>query len=418
MFGEQGTSPMTLGLMFMILAVIYFGLSYFMYSQVIESKRDLENSQSKALDSNIFYAFVGISLSIFSLAIAFVFSASPAIISIVWLFEASLLYFFYKRTSNIKIFIFAFIMMVIGLIKTLVFVGSLSSGDYVSFIPIAFIFATIVLSLKFLENEKKSIRSFHDAGHIVGIVVVIVALLQIVPSHYGYSVFGLSLFSLVLFVLYSRIFAAQAKYILILILFVLMGSQILQLDMIFRTLERNDMVVYNLLQYLSTLIFAAGLFIFNILAKHYRDKNKIESNFLTTVNIISAMYFFIITTQYVYHLIDKNVFVISIYWGLLAFFFLSRGINKDIVKYRTLGLYILTLAVGKIVLNDIWNGLDNAVMRVVALMFVGGILITVSLLYSKKYGNQLKGEFSLDNLLKEEKGKIISREEGQSIDNK
>ncbi len=413
MFGGQGNSPMTLGLIFLSLALVCFGQSYFMYSAVLKSKRENEESDQKPLDTNIFYTFVGISISIFSLAVAFIFSGSPEIVSIVWLLEASLLYFFYRRTNNIKIFSFAIVIMIIGLTKILSFIDRLSTGDYFSLIPVIIIFASIVLSLKFLENEKRNLRTFHDLGHIVGIVLLIVMLLQIIPSHSGYNTLALALFAIPLFMLYSHIFSAQTKYFLLFYLFVVMGLQVLQLDTIFRYLERSDTEAYKILQHLSTLILAAGIFAFNVLAKHYRERNKIKNDFFTALNIISAIYFFVITTQYVYHLIDKNVFVVSIYWGLLAFFFLTKGINTDTVKYRTLGLYILSLAVAKIVLNDIWNGLDDAVMRVVALMFVGGILITVSLLYSKKYGNQLKGEFSLDNLLKEEKGEIISKEENK-----
>lgn len=410
MFGDNGKSPMTLGLVFVFLALIYFAQSYFIYLRVIESRKQAEDSGKNKLDANIFYTFVALSISIFSLAIAFVFSGSPEIISIVWLLEASILYFFYKRTSNLKIYIFAFVMMVVGLTKILSFIGSIHTGQYSKLIPAIIIFISIVLSLRFLEKEKSNIRSFHDLGHVIGILLVIAMILLVTPTHNGYNTLALAFFSILLFILYSRIFAAQAKYLLLFYLLIVMTMQIMQLDTVFNYLERSGDSVFKILQYLSTIVLASGVFSFNVLAKHYKENNKIERNYYLAINIISSLYLFIITTQYVYHFIDKNIFVIAIYWGLLAFFFLSRGINTDNIKFRTLGLYILTLAVGKIVLNDIWNGLDNAVMRVIALMFVGGILIAVSILYSKKYGNQLKGEFSLDNLLNEEKGKIISSE--------
>jgi len=53
---------------------------------------------------NTFYTFIGISISLFSIAIAFVFSDYPEIISTTWLFEATILFFFYSKNSNKKIF--------------------------------------------------------------------------------------------------------------------------------------------------------------------------------------------------------------------------------------------------------------------------------------------------------------------------
>jgi len=50
---------------------------------------------------------------------------------------------------------------------------------------------------------------------------------------------------------------------------------------------------------------------------------------------------------------------------------------------------------------DIWSGLEGAILRVVALMVVGGVMIIVSVLYSKKYDNDLKGELAVSNLWKQ-----------------
>jgi len=62
---------------------------------------------------NIFYTFIAISISLFSIAIAFVFSDSAEIITTVWLFEATILYFFYSKDSNQKIFWAATILFII-----------------------------------------------------------------------------------------------------------------------------------------------------------------------------------------------------------------------------------------------------------------------------------------------------------------
>jgi uncharacterized membrane protein len=46
---------------------------------------------------NVFYTFIGISVSLFSIAVAFVFSNYPEIITTTWLFEATILYYFYSK---------------------------------------------------------------------------------------------------------------------------------------------------------------------------------------------------------------------------------------------------------------------------------------------------------------------------------
>jgi hypothetical protein len=49
------------------------------------------------------YSYLFISISLFSLSIALVFSNNPEIISTVWLFEATILFYFYHQTKEDKI---------------------------------------------------------------------------------------------------------------------------------------------------------------------------------------------------------------------------------------------------------------------------------------------------------------------------
>ena len=110
------------------------------------------------------------------------------------------------------------------------------------------------------------------------------------------------------------------------------------------------------------------------------------------------MYLFIITTQFVYDLSDNSIFSITIYWSLWAFVYISNGISKDNQTRRTVGLYILAGVILKILLYDVWFGINDAILRVVALMFVGGLMIYISTLYSRKYPGNLLKEFNLSNL--------------------
>ncbi|PLX22216.1 hypothetical protein C0584_00490 [Candidatus Parcubacteria bacterium] len=413
MFGDRALSQMSIGLSYLALAIVYFSISYFVYTVILRANRENENK----ISTNVFYTFVGISISIFSLAIAFIFSTRPEVVSIVWLFEASVLFYFYNKTSNSKIYFSAIILMAIGLAKTASFIFIIRTGAYINLIPLAIIFTSVVLSLKFLEKEERNIRIFHDVAHFIGMTLSVFMLMEIMPKNNGYEILSLALFSLLLFSVYAHVFAGRAKYFLILFLSILMGSQIISLDRNFWIAERDGALSAKLFQYLSTIILVFGVLMFNQIKTYVRDRIKVDSEFFKAVNIIAALYTFIISTQYVYYLVSENIFAVSIYWGIISFVLLARGINEDMIKYRTVGLYVMTLAVSKIVFFDIWNGVADAVMRVIALMVVGGVMITVSTLYSKKYGDQLKGEFSLENLLNEESrreegiGKILSEKE-------
>jgi hypothetical protein len=50
------------------------------------------------------------------------------------------------------------------------------------------------------------------------------------------------------------------------------------------------------------------------------------------------------------------------------------------------------------VLFDIWFVLDSAIIRVVAFLLVGVLMIVISTLYSKKYDGKMKDELHYKNL--------------------
>jgi putative effector of murein hydrolase len=66
-------------------------------------------------------------------------------------------------------------------------------------------------------------------------------------------------------------------------------------------------------------------------------------------------------------------------------------------------LLIITLL--KISFYDIWNNIDNAILGIIAFMFVGGVMIYISTLYSK---NKLsfKEDLLFDIFKKNDENKI------------
>jgi MFS family permease len=405
--GDQDYSQMTLGFSFMALAVIYFFITNAVYSKIRYSEKE---EAQPPISGNVFYAYAGISVSLFSLAVAYIFADNPGAVAVIWMFEACLIYYFFQSSKDKILFYFASVLFIIGLFK--IFFGlpdRISEGEYGNLITVFFVFISLAYSLKFIETEKSNLRWLHDAAHAVVIMLLSLMISKVVPHEHGLFIFALSVFSLLLYFLYSSVYSGISKYVLPAFLFIVYLAQILILGDLFSGLENRDLQIFKIFQYAATATFAIGYLFFDRSGRILYEKNQINKHFYAILKIISSIYLFIITTQYVYLLMDKNVFVISIYWGIIAFIFLTKGINKDIIGQRTIGLYILALAVAKVILHDIWTGLDDAVMRVIALMAIGGIMIAISILYSRKYGSRLKGEFALENLFDKTELEILRK---------
>jgi hypothetical protein len=76
-----------------------------------------------------------------------------------------------------------------------------------------------------------------------------------------------------------------------------------------------------------------------------------------------------------------------------------RGISTDHTLLRTVGLYIGTFALVKILFYDLWQDDLGAITRVVALMISGGVMMYLSQLYGKYVSRSWQEEFSLANIV-------------------
>lgn len=398
-FGDANMSKFTLGLAFLGLAMFYLILGFVVFEKLRNRLQSSETNDNKALAKNVVFAFLGVSISLFSLSVAYVFSTSSEIVAVIWLFEASLLFYFYNKTKDAKVYFGGVILMMIGLIKLTILLSLIRAENYLALIPLSVIFISLIASLKFLAFEERPLRYLHDLGHVFGMLLIAGLLMRIIPSHhYGYNFFGLATLSLLLFTAYGLIYSAGLKTFWILSLIPVFIYHIMAVNSIFNHLAFEDMAYLKVLQYVTTFIFAVGVFVYKYLMSENKTSTNYNKSSLRIISVALSFYLFIITSIYIYDLFDNNSFVVTIYWSIRAFISLSHGIKHDLIKFRTIGLYILSLTIGKILLYDVWSGLDNAVMRVFALMLVGGLMIAISLLYTKKYGGHLKGEFNLDNL--------------------
>lgn len=124
------------------------------------------------------------------------------------------------------------------------------------------------------------------------------------------------------------------------------------------------------------------------------NKLNIINNF---IKWFYSLYILIIFSFYINDIFNTT-FAVTIFWWIVASIFLFFGIIKDRIKYRTMWLYLLSLVLIKIFISDLWLWIDDAVSRVLALIVIWILLIIISIQYTKRYWNNLKGEFSLDNL--------------------
>lgn len=401
--GMAGQSKMTIGFSFVLLAIFYFVLGFIFYHILSKTntgqKSDYQiTSMERGRILDGFYSFAGISLSFFSLAIAYIFSNHPEAIASIWIFESTLLFSFYKRSRDVKIYLAGVLLMIVGIVKMVSLLGIVDRGEYIALVPLMIIFAALAAGLKFLESGG-AWRFAHDFFHVVGIVLIGVLFLNIIPSRFGWSFFGTAVFVMILSFFYGWAYTAGIKYFYLFTMGVIFISHVFAIDHILNNLY--GFAYLQILQYFATIIFALSAVVFNYLYQKYQMKDAQVSPVLTILNFETVFYLFVITTQYVYYIFDYNIFSITIYWGLIAFAMLNHGIRDDLIKYRTIGLYILLITSVKILVYDIWSGLQDGMTRVFALIVVGGLMIVISTLYSKKYGGQLKGELNLDNLIKQ-----------------
>jgi hypothetical protein len=389
-FGEKYFSGVTLGLAFLGFALFYFSLGYVSYFILRKCIQEKQEQQLQTSGKNILYSFLGISLSLFSLSVAFVFSKHSEIVSAIWLFEASILFFLFQKTKNIKIYSAGVILMGIGIVKLISLVHVIQTKEFFTLIPLAIISGSFLFNIRSLSSEKRVLRLFHDAGHVLGMASIGGLLLIIIPSHqYGWAIFGIAITSSLLLFFYTRIFSGSIQGIFEKIFILFLFFHLFEVDMIFHNIEQNDLQILKAVQYISTGIFLLP-FLFLQKSVNKRPGSLFSGLFF--------LYNFLITTYFVYDIFQENIFIITLYWGMLAFLLCGYGIQKNRISFRTIGLYILSLTTGKILLYDIWYEVEGGITRVLALMAVGILMIIISVFYSKKYGNALRGEFSLKNV--------------------
>ena len=229
-----------------------------------------------------------------------------------------------------------------------------------------------------LTPRKSELTGLYDLLHIIGVIAVGCALMKIIPhSSFGWSILGASLFLAISTVLYARVDGAILSKWLV----VMFGGYFLY------HIVRMDTMITN--EAFPVLVQLSGLAIAFISASLSRYSSKSGKISFTIASVASV----IITSLYVNSL-THNVFAVTIYLTLLSTGLILYGINTPKPPYRTAGLYIGTAVLLKILFYDLWIGVDNLIIRVVALMVSGGVMIGLSQLYGRSVSRGWAEEFS------------------------
>jgi Predicted membrane protein (DUF2339) len=392
-FGNMYFPWMLQGFAYMWLAIVYSSLAFFFVSKIwFETIRTQEKYQ------NMFYTIAALWISFFSLAIAFVLSEYKEIVSIVWLLEANVLFFLTQKTKSLKIGVAALVLYIVGIGRLIPFLGALFWGtsgtdNYGFWVALLLAFGSLIFNLYFIFPKiQETFKSYlptefygaHNFFHIAGVFVVSILgenILDIQNNWYTLLYFA-SLLTVLGYIYHSiRSFWLQTVYLLfyVLLLFTHLGFFVDAIGF------GNDHIRVSTL---VTLVLSTS-HIYKYLSKTSPSGDIQMSVFL--------VYLFLLSTFYVSH-IFAITFAITLYWGILSFLLLSYGIKKDIIALRTVWLYLIVLTAGKVFFYDIWMSVDNVFSRVVALIVVGILMIILSTMYTRKYGNRLNKEFNPENL--------------------
>lgn len=365
------------GFLYIALAIAYFVPGFY------SIYKNPDNSR------NIIYTYLWISLSSLAIAMWFIFSERIEILSLSWLFMWIIIMYFYSRIKDLRIYLASIILFAIWLVKLGSLIWWTQPGEYMLLVPLMIVLCVMTLWLYFMKDDHEEYRLAYDVANLAWLWILWVLLSQIIPNTWhGWSTLAMTSFVLILTLLYRVFNTWYTKYILMWITVLVACFGLTQVNEIFDNLTQDKMLYLRVLQYISTAILWVSAYL------QYKKEPWVI--WLWLMSIIS-LYAFVATTLFVYNIFD-NTFVITIYWWILSYLVLQRWISKDMIRYRTIGLYIISLTIAKIFLYDIWYSIDDVIVRVLALMFMWWLLIFISSLYSKKYGWDMKGELDLKNL--------------------
>lgn len=381
------------GFAFLSLAAIY-AIVWFLF--ITKIWIDTVKKDEKTV--NVFYSISALAVSFFSLAVAFVFANTPEIISIIWLLEASVVWYVAGKTASTKVALWGLVIFIIWVIRLLSLLETSFYDEYGMLVWLAIVLASLIWNLMIFKNSETKLKlsdEFYAVHHFFHIItaccLAFMSLFVLDFRNEWLWILYLHGFASCMCIVYKHLESKALSYVSYTALIWVYGVHIIwnmfAVDNGFFGAFKGDMMI-------SLLILALAILPF---AYEYVKKGAITSKVFGS---ITCLYVLIITSLYVIQLFEVT-FALTLYWGILSFAVLALWISKEVVYMRTIWLYLLCLTVGKIFLHDIWQpGVDDGV-GFIAFMLTGWLMIALSTMYTKKYGNTLGKDFSPSNILGE-----------------
>lgn len=387
-------------LWFLSLAILYFIWWYILFSFI-----DFKSSEKSESDFNFIYTFLWIAVSLFSISIALIFAKMPAIIAMIWLFQSSIVLYFANKLWKEKIYVAWIILFIVWLAKYGHYFWYLLNDLYrqISYsstwevlknwwfklinyfnhlVWTIFIGISIFANLAIFKNSKFKTYYTINVLHLIWVFIlglnIMYLFTDLIANHILYwkhswiSFVIVSLILISLSIIYNVIWNKFVKWTLILSTWFTMLAHI-GIAHEFRNYYFNYIVtiIILIMYYIDYTLIASG-------------KIQKYSTIFKVFSFILSIYMFVITSVYLYELTD-NYFVLTIYWWILSLIFVHIWLFNENKAFRTIWIYVLIITLIKIIFYDIWNGIDNWIVRVIAFMLVWWIMIYISSIYKSMW---------------------------------
>lgn len=373
-----------LGFAYVVLAAIYGFSGIYMV---------LKNEEAENLKT-LFEVYTGIAISIFSLAIVFIFANHPEVISIIWLLEASLLYHFTTKKTSDKIYLAANILFFLSFVR-LAPIIEIAEANYGLLVTVWVIFTLLGKNILIVNSHEKSFPEysiFHNIVHLLfsGLLwLIILFIFEFFQENEWLTLLFTTIYITALGIFYRYLNSIMLKIVSNIALLWVMAlhifANILALEgWFFGIFDSNIFVSLIILALPSSIFF------------YEQIKNWVIFSSFTLMAYIFSI--FAISSLYILNIFEVS-YALTAYWAILSFVLLGIWITKETPYLRTIGLYLLSLTVLKIFFNDIWKGSTADGVGFLAFIVTGILMIVLSTMYSKHLGKDaLKKDFSPTNL--------------------
>lgn len=361
----------TLWISFWLLAILYFIWWFLLFSKFSKNS-DIK----KESNINFIYTFLAIAISLFSISIALVFSQLPIVIALIWLLESSVVLFFANKLKSSKVLIAWIILFIIWIVKY-ISLFMFSSFQEVDMIANILVFVSLFINVIFVKKIESEGKIFVQLLHVLGVVLSYFWFIEIFDleiDSWNFLVFSWTyLFVVSLFYWFIKENSLKIVFVYLISIFFLAH--------IFSTGIFDDYKFNYIFTFITFLIVVINYVFF-------KDK---DTKYLS---LSYLLYFFVITSIYLYDF-TNDYFSLTIYWWILSLLWVHIWIFISSVNVRAVWLFLLIFTLLKISFYDIWNWIDNPILRVIAFMFVWWIMMYISVLYWKN-NLSLKKDFSLE----------------------